>query len=140
MTDIIIEAQNLTKVYTMGTEKVYALKGVSLDIFRGTYVSIMGPSGSGKSTFFNIVGGLDQPTSGEVFMDGQLDECDLTLKDLNLIQESFVRVLNGVFHHRVTYYDDINGQTSNGKIKSVYDYPDRKSSEKNHLKPQADSQ
>ncbi len=76
----------------------------------------------------------------KVFMDGQLDECDLTLKDLNLIQESFVRVLNGVFHHRVTYYDDINGQTSNGKIKSVYDYPDRKSSEKNHLKPQADSQ
>ncbi|MFA5182705.1 MAG: HDIG domain-containing metalloprotein [Syntrophales bacterium] len=77
----------------------------------------------------------------KVFMDGQLDECDLTLKDLNLIQESFVRILNGVFHHRVTYYDDINGQTnSNDKIKSVYDYPDRKSTEKNHLKPQADSQ
>ncbi|MCX5829662.1 MAG: HDIG domain-containing protein, partial [Deltaproteobacteria bacterium] len=76
----------------------------------------------------------------KVFMDGQLDECDLTLKDLNLIQESFVRILNGVFHHRVTYYDDIHGQTNNDKIKSVYDYPDRKSAEKNHLKPQADSQ
>ena len=49
MADLIIKAQNLTKVYTMGAEKVYALKGVSLDIFRGTYVSIMGPSGSGKS-------------------------------------------------------------------------------------------
>jgi len=76
----------------------------------------------------------------KVFMDGQLDECDLTLKDLNLIQESFVRILNGVFHHRVTYYDDIHGQTNNDKIKSVYDYPNRKSAEKNHLKPQADSQ
>ena len=76
----------------------------------------------------------------KVFMDGQLDECDLTLKDLNLIQESFVRILNGVFHHRVTYYDDIHVQTNNDKIKSVYDYPDRKSAEKNHLKPQAGSQ
>jgi hypothetical protein len=76
----------------------------------------------------------------KVFMDGQLDECDLTLKDLNLIQESFVRILNGVFHHRVTYYDDIHGQTNNDKIKSVYDYPNRKPAEKNPLKPQADSQ
>jgi putative nucleotidyltransferase with HDIG domain len=76
----------------------------------------------------------------KVFMDGQLDECDLTLKDLNLIQESFVRILNGVFHHRVTYYDDMNNQPINDKIKSVYDYPHRKSTEKNPHKPQADSQ
>ena len=76
----------------------------------------------------------------KVFMDGQLDECDLTLRDLNLIEESFVRILNGVFHHRVTYYDDIHGKTNNDKIKAVYDYPDRKSAEKNPLKPQANSQ
>jgi membrane-associated HD superfamily phosphohydrolase len=76
----------------------------------------------------------------KVFMDGQLDECDLTLKDLNLIQESFVRILNGVFHHRVTYYDDMTNQPNNDKIKSVYDYPHRKPSEKNPHKPQADSQ
>ena len=76
----------------------------------------------------------------KVFMDGQLDECDLTLKDLNLIEESFVRILNGVFHHRVSYFDDKHVQTINGKIKSVYDYPDRKSAEKNHHKPQADTQ
>jgi len=76
----------------------------------------------------------------KVFMDGQLDECDLTLKDLNLIEESFVRILNGVFHHRVSYFDDKHEQTINGKIKSVYDYPDRKSAEKNHHKPQADTQ
>ncbi len=75
----------------------------------------------------------------KIFMDGQLDESDLTLKDLNLIQESFVRILNGVFHHRVTYYNDIHGQANNDKIKSLYDYPDRKPAEKNHHKPQADS-
>jgi putative ABC transport system ATP-binding protein len=91
MADIIIKAQGLTKVYTMGTEKVYALRGVSLDIFRGNYVSIMGPSGSGKSTFFNIVGGLDKPTEGEVFMDGQ------RFGDLNSSQMAWVRC------HKVGY-------------------------------------
>ena len=68
--EIIIHAEGLTKVYHMGAEEVRALRGISLDIHRGTYISIMGPSGSGKSTFFNIVGGLDRPTAGEVWMDG----------------------------------------------------------------------
>ena len=91
MADIILKAQGLTKVYTMGAEKVYALRGISLDIIRGNYVSIMGPSGSGKSTFFNIVGGLDQPTEGEVFMDGQ------RFGDLNPSQMAWVRC------HKVGY-------------------------------------
>jgi len=91
MADVILKAQNLSKVYTMGAEKVYALKGVSLDIIRGDYVSIMGPSGSGKSTFFNIVGGLDKPTEGEVFMDGQ------RFGDLNSSQMAWVRC------HKVGY-------------------------------------
>ena len=91
MEDVILKAQGLTKVYTMGAEKVYALKGVSLDIARGNYVSIMGPSGSGKSTFFNIVGGLDKPTEGEVFMDGQ------RFGDLNSSQMAWVRC------HKVGY-------------------------------------
>ncbi len=91
MADIILKAQGLAKVYTMGTEKVYALKGVSLDIIRGNYVSIMGPSGSGKSTLFNIVGGLDRPTEGEVWMDGQ------RFGDLNSSQMAWVRC------HKVGY-------------------------------------
>jgi len=91
MADVILKTQNLSKVYTMGAEKVYALKGVSLDIIRGDYVSIMGPSGSGKSTFFNIVGGLDKPTEGEVFMDGQ------RFGDLNSSQMAWVRC------HKVGY-------------------------------------
>ena len=68
--DVIIRAEGLTKVYHMGVEEVRALQGISLDIQRGIYISIMGPSGSGKSTFFNIIGGLDRPTEGEVWMDG----------------------------------------------------------------------
>jgi putative ABC transport system ATP-binding protein len=71
MTDsVIVRTDAITKVYAMGAEEVYALRGITLDIVRGTYVSIMGPSGSGKSTFFNMIGGLDRPTSGEVLMEG----------------------------------------------------------------------
>ncbi len=82
---IIIKTEAVTKTYVMGTEKVHALRGISLEIHRGSYVSIMGPSGSGKSTFFNMVGGLDLPTSGDVFMEGQ------RIRDLSSSQMAWVR-------------------------------------------------
>ncbi|MCE9614253.1 MAG: ABC transporter ATP-binding protein [Lentisphaerae bacterium] len=65
----------------MGDSETHALRGVTLDIRRGEYLSIMGPSGSGKSTFFNMIGGLDKPTSGKVYIDqvdiAQLDPYEL---------------------------------------------------------------
>jgi putative ABC transport system ATP-binding protein len=70
---IIARAVNVTRQYTLGKETVWALQGVSLDIYRGEYLSIMGPSGSGKSTFFNMIGALDVPTTGLVeFMGADL--------------------------------------------------------------------
>jgi len=71
MEDWVIEAENLTKVYKMGTVEVRALDGLSFKVRRGEMMSIMGPSGSGKSTLMNIIGCLDLPTSGDYLLDGE---------------------------------------------------------------------
>lgn len=71
MSDWVIEARNLTKIYQMGKVQVHALCGLSMKVQRGEVVAIMGPSGSGKSTLMNIIGCLDRPTSGEYILDGQ---------------------------------------------------------------------
>jgi len=68
--DPIITLRGVTRVYRLEGEEVYALRGINMEIFRGEYLSIMGPSGSGKSTLFNMIGGLDRPTSGQIFLDG----------------------------------------------------------------------
>ncbi|MEM4726883.1 MAG: ABC transporter ATP-binding protein [Candidatus Bathyarchaeia archaeon] len=68
--DIIIELEDLARYYTIGGEVIKALDGVNLEIGRGEYLSIVGPSGSGKTTLFNLIGGLDRPTRGRVYIDG----------------------------------------------------------------------
>jgi putative ABC transport system ATP-binding protein len=65
----VIEVRNASKKYQQGTQEIYALRDVSLNIRSGEFLSIMGPSGAGKSTLLNLMGGLDQPSSGEVFFD-----------------------------------------------------------------------
>jgi len=72
----MIKIENVTKVYTMGEVEVRALRGVSLEVQEGEWISIMGPSGSGKSTLMNIIGCLDQPSSGTYHLDG-IDVKDL---------------------------------------------------------------
>src|SRR5512142_2392286 len=77
----VVRLSEVTKVFKMGNNTVEALKGINLSIQAGEYLSIMGPSGSGKSTLFNMIGALDKPTSGRVFIDevdvAQLDAYEL---------------------------------------------------------------
>ena len=77
----VVRVSEVTKTFRLGKIEVQALKGVNLEIATGKYISIMGPSGSGKSTLFNMIGGLDKPTSGKVFIDevdiAQLDAYEL---------------------------------------------------------------
>ena len=75
--DTVVRTIDVRKIYQMGGEETHALSGVELDIFRGEYMAIMGPSGSGKSTLFNMIGGLDKPTTGMVF----IDEVDIAALD-----------------------------------------------------------
>jgi len=77
----IVRVSNVTKDFTMGKATVHVLKGIGLEIKTGEYISIMGPSGSGKTTLFNMIGGLDKPSSGSIFIDeidiSQLDAYEL---------------------------------------------------------------
>lgn len=84
----IIRSVNVTKVYQMGNQQIHALRGISLNVKQGEYVSIMGPSGSGKSTFFNMIGVLDMPTSGEVYLNGH------SVSNLSASQLAWIRCHN----------------------------------------------
>ena len=67
----ILRVENLTKVYGKGTTKVVALDNVSFSVEKGEFVAIVGASGSGKSTLLHLIGGVDRPTSGKVYIDGK---------------------------------------------------------------------
>lgn len=77
----VIRAIDVRKIYRMGKVETHALRGATLEIYRGEYLSIMGPSGSGKSTLFNMIGGLNKPTSGKVYID-QVDIAQLDANEL----------------------------------------------------------
>ena len=65
-----VKVVDIHKVYHLKGEEVHALQGIDLEIPHGEYLSVMGPSGSGKTTLFNIIGGIDSPTKGDIFIDG----------------------------------------------------------------------
>src|ERR1700735_960681 len=71
MSEAIVSLRNVVKRYTRGKQNVDVLENLNLDIAQGEFVALMGPSGSGKTTLLNLIGGLDQPTSGEISVGGQ---------------------------------------------------------------------
>ena len=78
--EIILKTENLHKIYAEGTSmEVHALQGVNIEIKKGEMVAIMGPSGCGKTTLLNLLGGIDQPTKGQIFINGH---------DINLLTDT----------------------------------------------------
>ncbi|MCD6509678.1 MAG: ABC transporter ATP-binding protein [Thermoprotei archaeon] len=89
--EVVVKAVDLHKYYFLKGETVKALRGINLEVFRGEYVSILGPSGSGKTTLFNMIGGLDKPTKGLVYIEGY------ELSKLSSAQLAWIRC------HRIGY-------------------------------------
>jgi putative ABC transport system ATP-binding protein len=83
--EIVVRTTDLAKQYGQGEAAVRALDGVTCEIYGGEYLSIVGPSGSGKSTLFNMIGGLDKPTGGSVFINS-VDIAQLTAKELAFLR------------------------------------------------------
>ena len=91
-----IELKKITKSYMMGENTIHALRNVDMSIKEGEFLSIMGPSGSGKTTLLNIIGILDRPTSGSIFLDGrditylnEMDRSKLRLNEFGFIFQQF---------------------------------------------------
>lgn len=82
---VLIDIQELKKVYMMGDQTVHALRSVDLQVYKGDYMSLMGPSGSGKSTLMNMIGCLDSPSSGKYILN-QKDVSDMTDDELATIR------------------------------------------------------
>ncbi len=108
MPDIVVKTEDVVKEYRMGSNILRALDGINIEIQRGEYISLMGPSGSGKSTLFNMIGALDRPTEGQVYIDGQ------NMSNLSQRQIAAFRC------HRVGYifqsYNLLNVRTAHGNV------------------------
>ena len=83
--EVVVRTVDVVKQYGEGEAAVRALNGVTCEIFAGEYLSIMGPSGSGKSTLFNMIGGLDKPNEGSVFVNS-VDIAQLTARELAFLR------------------------------------------------------
>jgi putative ABC transport system ATP-binding protein len=93
----VIRLQDVTKIYNRGSQQVIALQQVTLEIGKGEFVALMGPSGCGKSTLLNLIGGLDVPTSGEVFIDG-LSLGKLSDRRLSLLRREKIGIVFQFFN------------------------------------------
>ena len=97
--DVIIRLKNVFKHYYMGDNVVRAVDGVDIEVRKGSFVAVMGPSGSGKSTSMNLIGSLDVPTKGSIFLEGE---------DISLLSESDLAQLRGKHIGFISDTDDLS--------------------------------
>ena len=117
----LIEVRNLSRLYPMGEEIVYALRDISLVIEKGEYVAIMGPSGSGKSTLMNLIGCLDSPSSGEFILNGievsEMDDdelADIRNRQIGFVFQTFNLLARSTALHNVELplvYAEVDSET-----------------------------
>jgi ABC-type lipoprotein export system ATPase subunit len=119
----ILELRKITKTYYLRSETIHVLNGIDLRVEQGSFVVVLGPSGSGKSTLLNIMGSLDAPTSGEVF----LDNADLSSYSDQALSEMRNRKIGFVFqfHHLLSEFTCVEniglpGLINGGSPRSVY--------------------
>ncbi|MCE1166034.1 MAG: ABC transporter ATP-binding protein [Bacteroidetes bacterium] len=124
----LIQIRNITKVYDMGEEKLYALRGVDLDIEQNEYIAIMGPSGSGKSTLMNIIGCLDTPSSGDYILNGkdvhEMDDDELATirnKEIGFVFQTFNLLPRSDALHNVELPLIYSGLNKTDRIKKAED-------------------
>ena len=87
----ILKIENVTKEYANGEKKLYALKDVSFSVEQGEFIAIVGPSGSGKSTLLHIIGGIDKPTSGNVWVN-ETDISSLKSDKMTIFEEEILEL------------------------------------------------
>ena len=97
MAEKVVQLTEVVKTYTMGDNKVFALRGVSFEIYQGEFLSIMGPSGSGKSTCMNMIGCLDRPTSGIVEINGK-ETSKMTERELAVLRNKTIGFVFQQYH------------------------------------------
>ncbi len=123
MNNPIIRTENLIKTYNTGKVKTHALRGVSLEIPKGSFSSIIGPSGHGKSTLMHLMGGLDRPTEGRVFID-EMDITELSNSDLAELRAKKIGFIFQFFNllRNLTAQENIEAammfSRNNGKVQS----------------------
>lgn len=126
MIETVVSARALTKVFGAGQSKVWALRGVDLDIREGEFLALVGPSGSGKTTFLNLVGALDLPTAGELTVLGsdvaglsKRERADLRLRSLGFVFQAYnlVPVLTAI--ENVEFVLELQGVDAERRVRAA---------------------
>src|SRR5512136_2714701 len=124
--EILIKIEDLWKTYQMGAEEIHALRGVSFQIIKGSYVAIMGPSGSGKSTMMNLIGCLDTPSKGKYLLNtrlvSEMDDDELAHirnKEIGFVFQTFNLLPRATALHNVELPLIYNGTPSEERIEKA---------------------